>query len=491
MADITTRYSSDNTALWLQRTCTSALEFLGCHDVTDLTRPRGEVQNSRKRTSKGKFKTFATRKTTPDDGTVTFTFFRQIASLITDLPCKPNVLIFYSECGSDDDPTNYDFIDVLENINITETTQAGVVNAIAADDATDVGVDIVVEASSEFEDDYVLKPLVHTNLTLSTLTGRVIADLAVCDLEPECGDCDNLTDGCQTLWIVTNGSPGFYGDARIFKSIDGGTTWVEQTNSMTTDVDNLSAVSCDGDVVVITNDDTAEYQFTNDGGTTMTLVTTPDNPINDVFVLSQTKIWFAADGGDIYFSSDKGASISTQADGDGGGPTAQNLNSIHFSDSQLGYAVGNANAFVRSTDGGTTWTLVTGPAVGINLNVVRAVPDSNILFIGDAGGEVYRSIDKGATWTTVISALAAFDGGINDIAICECIHVLVTGQNSDGLGAVRESIDGGNTFSTVAVASITGAETITTLTCCDVNTYFGAGDDGTIFQLAGTSFKDL
>jgi photosystem II stability/assembly factor-like uncharacterized protein len=96
---------------------------------------------------------------------------------------------------------------------------------------------------------------------------------------------------------------------------------------MTIDTDNLSAVSCSGDVVIITNSDTAEYQFTNDGGTTWTLVTTPDQVINDVFVLSSVKIWFAADGGNIYFSEDKGASITTQDDGVA---TAENLNSIHF-----------------------------------------------------------------------------------------------------------------------------------------------------------------
>jgi hypothetical protein len=66
----------------------------------------------------------------------------------------------------------------------------------------------------------------------------------------------------------------------------------------------------------------------------------------------------------------------------------------------------------------------------------------------------------------------------------------VSGNNSDGLGAIRESIDGGNTYTTVASASITGAESITALTCCDINTYYGVGDDGTIFKQAGESFRD-
>ena len=480
------RYSSDNVALWLQRSCTGALEFLGCHDASDLTVPRGELSSSRKRTGKGTFKVVATRQNIPDDPTVSFRWFRSISDLVDELPCPPNIYVFYSECGADEDPSNYDFIDILNTVRLTETTQAGVVNAIGADDETDVGVDVVVEASAEFAERIVVKPLLSTEFIISALTGRIVDDLAVCDPTPQCGDCDNDTIGCQTLWIITRGSPGFYGDARIYKSTDGGSTWVEQTNSMTIDSDTLSSVSCDEDVVIITNSDTAEYQFTNDGGTTWTLVTTPDQVINDVFVLSSTKIWFAANGGNIYFSNDKGASISTQDDGVA---TAENLNAIHMADSQLGYAVGANNAFVRTIDGGTNWALVTGPVVGVALNAVRAVSDTDIVYVGDAAGEVYRSLDKGATWATVLTGLTTLDGGITDISICECNVVMVAGNDTDGLGSVYQSIDGGNTFVKQTTPAV-GAESITSLTCCDVNTYFGSGDNGLIFRLSGTSFRD-
>jgi photosystem II stability/assembly factor-like uncharacterized protein len=483
-------YESKNNALWLQRECYGNLEFLGCHDLTDLTRPQGEVTLSYQRSGKNQFDAVASKRAIPEPGTATATLYRQVVNLIDELPCPFSLLIYYSNCGVDEDPTNYDFIDILGDIDKTEISQANVVNQIGADGATDVGGDVLQEISLQFRSFFTLKPLLHTDLTLSALSGRIVADIAVCDTTAECGDCDDPTVGCQTLWIITNGSPGFYGDARIFKSVDGGTSWTEQTNSMTTDSDNLSTVDCSGDTVVIGNGDTAEYQFTNDGGTTWTLVTTPDEVINDVFVLSPVKIWLAADNGNIYFSEDKGASIVTQDDGVA---TAQNLNSIHFADAEKGYAVGDSNAFVTTIDGGTSWTAGTGPIAAVNLNVVRAVPNSDIVFVGGANGIVYRSVDKGVTWTTVLdgsTGTAPFGGGVTDIAICECNRILVSGNNSDGLGTIRESIDGGNTFTTVTTASIVGAESITSLTCCDINTYFGAGDDGTIFKQAGASFRD-
>ncbi len=486
----TIRYESKNNALWLQRDCFGNQEFLGCHDVTDLTRPQGEVTLSYQRVGKNDFEAIASKKAIPEPGTATVTLYRQTVNLLDELPCPFSLLVYYSNCGVDENSKNYDFIDVLDTIDKLEISQANVINQIGADGETDVGGDVLQEISVQFRDFFTMKPLLHTDLTLAALSGRIVADIAVCDTDPECGDCDTPTIGCQTLWIITNGSPGFYGDARIFKSVDGGTSWTEQTNSMTIDSDNLSAVSCSGNTVIVTNGDTSEYQFTNDGGTTTTLVTTPDEVLNDVFVLNPSKIWFAADNGNIYFSEDEGASIVTQDDGVA---TAQNLNSIHFADAEKGYAAGDSNAFVVTENGGTSWTARTGPAVGVNLNVARAVPNSDIVYVGAANGILYRSIDKGVTWTNALdgsTGSAPFANGISDIAICKCNHVLVSGNDTNGLGALRESIDGGNTFTTVTVSSIVGAESITTLTCCDVNTYFGAGDDGTIFKVAGASFRD-
>jgi len=482
-------YKSRKNALWLQRDCFGNIEFLGCHDLADLTRPQGETTFSYQRSGKNKFEVVDSIQSIPEPGTATATLYRQVVNLLDELPCPFQLLVYNSNCGSDEDPTNYDWIDVLADITKTEISQSNVVNQIGADGATDVGGDVLQEISIQFQDFFVIKKLLQTDLTLSALTGRIVSDISVCDPDAECGDCTDPTIGCQTIWIITNGSPGFYGDARIFKSTDGGSSFTEQTNSMTVDSDNLSAISCAGDVVVIANSDTSEYQFTNDGGTTWTLVTTPDEILNDVFVLSDTKIWFAAANGNIYFSSDKGASIVTQDDGVA---TAQDLNSIHFADAEKGYSVGNSNAFVATTDGGSSWAAGTGPIAAVNLNVVRAVPNNDIVFIGGANGILYRSIDKGVTWTTAFdgsTGSAPFASGITDIAICKCNRILVSGNDTNGLGAVRESIDGGNTFTSVSTP-VTGAESINALACCDVNTYFGSGDNGTVFQLAGASFRD-
>jgi hypothetical protein len=100
-------YESKNNALWLQRECYGNLEFLGCHDLTDLTRPQGEVTLSYQRSGKNQFDAVASKRAIPEPGTATATLYRQVVNLIDELPCPFSLLIYYSNCGVDEDPTNW------------------------------------------------------------------------------------------------------------------------------------------------------------------------------------------------------------------------------------------------------------------------------------------------------------------------------------------------------------------------------------------------
>lgn len=480
-------YKSDFVAAWLQRGCWDPLEFLGCTDVSDLDlKPRGDLSASRQRIGKGQFRIESVRRNAADFGSVTFGFYRGIVDLLNDIPCSYNILLMYSNCGADDNPQNYDFIDVLQNVYPGTATQAEAVRGIAADNATDVGADIVVELPAQFLSNYTLKPLLDTPITISALSAHDIVGVAICDPDPNCGDCDDPTVGCQTIWVITNGVAGSAADvSEIYKSVDGGSTWSQITNNMTDNTDDLSDIACDGDTVIVTNGTTAEYLYSTDG-TTLNLVTTPTQIIADVFMLGPTKIWMAAAGGFVYFSSDQGASISTQ---DAGVATSEDLSSISFADSLLGYAVGANNAFIYTEDGGQNWQAGTGPAVGVALTVVKAVPNTDTLFVGAANGNLYRSEDKGATWVTSFTATTATAGGIADMALCACNVPTIVGNNAgDTAGVVLRSIDGGNNWETPSIPS--GNSGLAAIACCDVNTYWIVGDAGEVFKLAGQSFRD-
>jgi len=484
---MTTIYKSDYTAAWLQRGCFDPLEFLGCVDITDLDlTPRGNLSASRQRFGKGQFGIESVKRSAAEFGNVTFGFYRGIVNLLNDIPCPYNIMIMYSNCGADDDPENYDFIDVLQNIYPGTATQAAVVNAIGPDDATDVGADSTVELPAQFLSSYTLKPLIDTAITIGALSTHDIVGVSICDLSPDCGDCDDPTIGGQTIWIITNGVTGSAADvSEIYKSTNGGSTWAQITNNMTDNTDDLSDIECSGNTVIVTNGTTSEYLWATDG-TTFNLVTTPTQVIADVFMLGPTKIWMAAAGGYIYYSSDRGASVTTQ---DAGVATSENLNSISFANSLLGYAVGAANAFVYTEDGGQNWQAGTGPSPAVVLNKIIAVPGTDALFVGDASGNVFRSEDKGATWVTAYAATTASAGGIADMALCACnVPVAIANNAGDAAGIVIRSIDGGNNWETPTIPS--GNSGLASIACYDVNTYWVVGDAGEVFKLAGASFRD-
>lgn len=79
----------------------------------------------------------------------------------------------------------------------------------------------------------------------------------------------------------------------------------------------------------------------------------------------------------------------------------------------------------RSTDKGATWSLVTLPfAVGVNVPISRRFT-SEWYGAEQVTGAIWKSTDNGLTWSVVIPAIGTGPGGINSISI-----------NSSGLGVV-------------------------------------------------------
>lgn len=479
-----TEYASGKNALWYQKKCGDPLQFLGCHDVSGLTKPRGELRGRRKRKGKGNFVLVGANQGAPDFGSATIRMFRDEWDLVLDSPCPPNLFIYYSNCGADENPLNYTFIDKLNSVYITETTQEFVVNQILADGETEAGGDIVVEAPIQFLTTDVVKQLNNTTYTVAAVAAHIINDVAICDKAARCPGCDDETDGCQTVWFVTDGIAGSASvDAAIYRTTNGGTAWTLVANPFTDSDDNITDVECVDDVAIFLNGDTAEYAYTQDGGATaLNLVTTPTEIMTDVFMLGETKIWICAEGGYVYFSSTRGASVDTQ---DAGVATLQNLNSISFANALEGYSVGAANAFIYTANG-VDWQTGTGPAPATILNVIEAVADTDILIVGDENGILYRSLDNGDNWAILRAATADVASGITSISICDCNVWTFTGNNATD-SVVYKTIDGGNEWQLVATKT---ADIVQSLACCDLNTYWGVGTDGLIFKLAGNSFRD-
>ncbi|MGE5423917.1 MAG: C10 family peptidase [Syntrophothermus sp.] len=160
----------------------------------------------------------------------------------------------------------------------------------------------------------------------------------------------------------------------------------------------------------------------------------------------------------IYFTSDGGATWSRQTTA--GFNNANSFpNCVHFFNENDGWCMGDPISgdfeIYTTTDGGTTWTQVSGsdipnPVTG-EFGVVgyySAINDT--LWFGTNKGRVYRSCDKGYTWT--VSTVPALDGKFIKPTFRTGLHGLVQDKDAGSTGAISETFDGGNTWTPVTVS---------------------------------------
>src|SRR3954452_17387730 len=85
-------------------------------------------------------------------------------------------------------------------------------------------------------------------------------------------------------------------------------------------------------------------------------------------------------------------------------PTTNDLYAVSFNNERFGYAVGAKGTFLRTNDGGATWTVLPSPD-SLDIKSVTIV-DSNTVIIATANTNgkcaVYKSVTKGNNWHKVL-----------------------------------------------------------------------------------------
>ncbi|MBM3332236.1 T9SS type A sorting domain-containing protein [candidate division WOR-3 bacterium] len=132
--------------------------------------------------------------------------------------------------------------------------------------------------------------------------------------------------------------------------------------------------------------------------------------------------------------------------------TTADLYSVHFPQgTQVGYVVGDSGTILKTTDGGTTWSMGS-PGTDKLLHAVYFLNDSNGFAVG-AGGTVIRSGQGGAEWTT----MAVTDTDMfNYVQFPQNSQIGYIGVHPvAGGGKVLRTTDGGDTWASIAVGSPT------------------------------------
>lgn len=263
-------------------------------------------------------------------------------------------------------------------------------------------------------------------------------------------NCDNCVDQCSQVLITMAGASATPGTQPILLySADGGESFSQQTISTLFSNEVISGADIAGDsfIFVSTTSNSLHWtdigQLYNGASNTWTEVVNgfvaAKNP-NALSVADVRHIWIVGNGGYVYFASTYKTGVSVQ---DPGVATSQHLRDVHALDTRNVLAVGDSNAVIYTSNGGSTWESVTGPAVGVNLAACW-MWNSTTWFVGEGAGgtgKLWLTVNSGVSWTQI--GLPATYTRIYDIEFASEAEGFLTAQ-SGGQSYVLRTITAGN-----------------------------------------------
>lgn len=266
-----------------------------------------------------------------------------------------------------------------------------------------------------------------------------------------CGDCGDLNDGTKWAYAITNSSGSTPGTApRLIYTTDGGLTWGQSSVDGLGDIENPSGIDVVGNRLVVytrtagSTTISGYYWSTINQNTGVPGVWTKVTSgfvasfqIYDMFVLSNTEVFFAADGGYVYKSTDITSGVFVVSQGNA---TSTALRRIHgFEDTIV--AVGGSGVVIRSTNRGATWQTTTASPVVSTLQAVSVVSEK-VYWVGSASGQLFYTLNGGETWVQKSFSGSGF-GQVRDIVHVTDEVFFVSHDTAAPLARLFTSWDGG------------------------------------------------
>lgn len=313
----------------------------------------------------------------------------------------------------------------------------------------------------------------------TTIVGRVNA-VAVCD-QVSCSTCGERSDGCQDVFALTASSgvsPASAND--LVYSTNGGTTWTAVVINAF-GVNDPSGLACAGDYLVMISFLGGQYAYRTKAsllagtGDWTVVAVSPLKVLGSIFSFRADLTWIAADDGYIYLIRNPLVGYEVML---AGTATGEDLNDIHAISEWDILAVGDGGIVVVSSDGGTTWRTVTGPAAGVVLNTCW-MQDANTWLVGSALGQLYYTLDAGVTWAEVTFPGSAGGSVIYDIVFDRNVPNVgyMSHARTGPVGRILRTINGGRSWYVLPEGSTTVPvhDYILSIGLCNHNTFFAGG----------------
>ncbi len=175
-------------------------------------------------------------------------------------------------------------------------------------------------------------------------------------------------------------------------SSNGGASWTIVGPNSSEILSSISASPTNGQRLLAVG--TQAYRSTN-GGTGWSAAAIPGGSMLDVSLVDDSTGWAVGYAGRIRFTTDLGATWSTQAAPAG---VTQRLLGVRGLDRFHAVAVGDEGRIIATTNGGTTWTTRTS---GTTRQLTSVDADGSTVLAVGGRGTIVRSTDAGATWSVV------------------------------------------------------------------------------------------
>ena len=143
-----------------------------------------------------------------------------------------------------------------------------------------------------------------------------------------------------------------------------------------------------------------------------------------------------------------GAAFAQSFTAQSSGSTAS-LRGVWAVNEEIAWASGTRGTYLKTIDGGATWTAATVPgAETLDFRDVQGVDANTAYLLSIAAGEtsrVYKTTDGGAHWTLSLQNPDA-KGFFDEMAFWDATHGILVGDQVDGQMVVMSTEDGGKTW---------------------------------------------
>ncbi len=200
----------------------------------------------------------------------------------------------------------------------------------------------------------------------------------------------------NTGWVVGD-------DGLIWKTTDGGVSWVDQSPGFTTS--HLQFISpVDGNIVYVSGDDGALMKST-DGGSSWVDQTIPASAsdLDRIHAFNADTAFAMSNSNDgyIFSTTDGGTTWNTiNAPFPGPGISTRQYDCVGLPNGTA-YIAGYHGTVFKTTDFGVSWTNVANMFGALYKIFYSIAASGNNVWCGDSNGSIYFSGDAGATWDTL------------------------------------------------------------------------------------------